>query len=314
MFGVIVHGGAGKIKNNRDAVLNGVKKAVACGYDILKSGGTAIHAVEESVKYFEDDESFNAGFGAVLTYDGNVELDAAIMDGKTLSCGATALVNSVAHPIELARKIMEMTDHVFIAGDYAERLARIFGLEFRNQVSQRRLEYWQGLKRKIEQEKKEIEYLPKISKLIRDNIDALFGDTVGAVALDKYGNLAAATSTGGLMLKLPGRIGDTPLIGCGTYADNNGGAVSVTGIGEVAIKLNLAFFVSLRISQGCTPQNAVKEALEKIKIYQNNAPMGIIAINKKGEIGIGHTSPDLSWAYWLKDMKEPKYGLKYSLK
>jgi len=311
MFGIVVHGGAGAIKTRHDKILKGVKIAVKIGFDLLTSGETALTAVEESVKYFEDDEYFNAGFGSVLTYDGNVEMDAAIMDGSTLNCGATALVNSVAHPITLARKIMENTDHVFIAGLYAEKLARIFGLEFRNQVAPRRLEYWRNFKEKIETQDQKIEYLPKISNLIKKNLHILFGDTVGAVALDDQGNLAAATSTGGLFMKLPGRIGDTPLIGCGTYADNNGGAVSATGIGEVAIRLNLAFFVSLRISQGIAPQNSISEALNKIRIYQNNAPMGIIAIDKQGRIGIGHSSKNLSWAYQLKGMKESKSGLSF---
>jgi len=165
----------------------------------------------------EDDSTFNAGTGSTLTIDGRIEMDASIMDGKTLNAGSVAMIRNIRHPVTLARVIMEKTDHVFIAGDFAEKLAETFNLERHTPITENRIKIWKEYKTMLI--RGEHQYLPKTTKLIKI-IPELATDTVGAVARDIDGNLAAATSTGGLTLKLPGRIGDTPLIGCGNYADN----------------------------------------------------------------------------------------------
>ncbi|MHA1627334.1 MAG: isoaspartyl peptidase/L-asparaginase family protein [Candidatus Asgardarchaeia archaeon] len=309
MFGIVVHGGAGEIrKEYQKIVLNGVDKAVRIGFKLLKEGKSALDAVEDAVRYFEDDPHFNAGLGSALNLKGYAEMDAAIMDGKTLNAGATALVKNVAHPVTLARIIMENTDHVLIAGDAAEEIARNFGLEFRSPITERRVEVWKKYREGLNKN------FFKKNYLLMKNRPYLFSDTVGAVALDRYGNLAAATSTGGIMMKLPGRIGDTSLLGAGNYAFNEGGAVSVTGIGEVAVRLNLAFLASFRMYQGKSADEALEDAMKFVERYQNRAPMGMIAIDRDGNVGINHLSKNLSWAFWMSDMDEPRSGIEVKSK
>ncbi|MEX2703373.1 MAG: isoaspartyl peptidase/L-asparaginase family protein [Candidatus Baldrarchaeota archaeon] len=308
-FIIVVHGGAGRIRPEfKDRALRGVKKAAKAGYDILSKGGTALDAVEEAVKVMEDDPTFNAGTGSTLTIDGRIEMDASIMDGKTLNAGSVAMIRNIRHPVTLARIIMEKTDHVFIAGDFAEKLAETFNLERCNPITENRIKIWKEYKTMLI--RGEHQYLPKTTKLIKI-IPELATDTVGAVARDKDGNLAAATSTGGLTLKLPGRIGDTPLIGCGNYADNEAGAASATGIGEVAIRLVLAKTVCDFMRNGLIAQKAVEKGIEVVKTRQNNLPMGIIAVDKYGNPGIAHNSESLSWAIMASDSPKVVAGLKY---
>lgn len=306
MIGIVVHGGAGTIKPERqEAALNGVKKAVDIGYSLLKSGESSLSAVEAAVKYFEDDETFNAGRGSVLTIDGNVEMDAAIMDGATLNCGAVSLVRNVAHPISLARLVMEKTNHVLIAGEFAEKIAKAFNLEFRDQKTERSIERYKEALKKFKN--KELSFVLKNYELLTRYSDLL--GTVGAVAVDKMGNVAAATSTGGFILKLPGRIGDTPQIGAGTYADNLGAAVSATGFGEVAIRLVIAYKISNLVRGGTPIQKAVEYAMKEVVERQNGLSMGAIAIDRFGNYGVAHTSKNISWAVMRENMTSPKAGL-----
>lgn len=308
-FIIVVHGGAGRIRPEfKNGALRGVKKAAKTGYDILSKGGTALDAVEEAVKIMEDDPTFNAGIGSTLTIDGKIEMDASIMDGKTLNAGSVAMIRNIRHPVTLARIIMEKTDHVFVAGDFAEKLAEIFNLERCNPITENRIKIWKEYKTMLI--RGEHQYLPKTTKLIK-LIPELATGTVGAVARDKDGNLAAATSTGGLTLKLPGRIGDTPLIGCGNYADNDAGAASVTGIGEVAIRLVLAKTVCDFMRNRLNAQKAVEKGIELVKTKQNNLPMGVIAVDKYGNPGIAHNSENLSWAMLASDSPKVVAGLKY---
>lgn len=306
---IIVHGGAGPIKPQfRENALKGVKKAVEAGFDLLKRGGSALDAVEEAVKVLEDNPTFNAGIGSTLTIDGKIEMDASIMDGKTLNAGAVAMVGNIRHPVTLARIIMEKTDHVVIAGSFAEKIAELFSLEKCNPITENRLKIWEEYKTKA------IEgtypYLPKLTNLIK-LFPELVTDTVGAVARDQDGNVAAATSTGGLTLKLPGRIGDTPLIGCGNYADNDAGAVSATGIGEVAIRLVLAKTICDFMKNGLIAQKAAEKGIELVIEKQNNLPMGVIAVDKYGNPGIAHNSESLSWAMITSDNLKTIAGVKY---
>jgi beta-aspartyl-peptidase (threonine type) len=303
---IVVHGGAGTWQpERRKPGIAGVKAAAKAGFDVLRSDGSALDAVEVAVECMEDDPVFNAGLGSTLTIDKRVEMEASIMDGKTLSAGAVSLLKDIKNPVHLARIIMENTDHIYIVGEGAEKLARLFKLERRNPIIEQRLKYWKRDKDKLK--KGEVDYLQKTYKLMKENPSFFQLDTVGAVALDVHGNVAAATSSGGIGLKFPGRIGDTPLIGCGNYADNESGACSVTGIGEIAIRLVLSKTVCDQMHHGSTAQEAVENAIETVnrRIQDTVNHMGLIAVDKNGGIGVAHNSRNLCYAYMQDEMKTP---------
>jgi beta-aspartyl-peptidase (threonine type) len=258
----------------------------------------------EAVAVLEDDGAFNAGYGASLNIEKEVEMEASIMDGKTLNAGAVGLLKDIKNPVRLAKIVMEKTDHVFVVGKGAEKLANTFNLERRNPVTELRLKYYEQQKNALLNGQFE---LPKLSELIKAYPEMFQLDTVGAVALDKDGNVAAATSTGGFPLKIPGRIGDSPSIGCGTYADNESGACSATGVGEIAMRLVLAKTVCNHMSNRKTAQEAVELAIRLINkkmptIYNH---MGLIAVDIHGGIGVAHNSPNICWAYLTPEMQEP---------
>jgi beta-aspartyl-peptidase (threonine type) len=300
---IVVHGGAGAWQPERiGAGIEGVKEAAKVGFEILRRNGSALDAVEAAVMQMEDDEVFNAGLGSALTIDKQIEMEASIMDGKTLNAGAVGLLRDIKNPIHLARLIMENTDHVFIVGHGAEKLANIFGLERRNPLTEYRVQAWRKEKEKLAK----IRRLSKLHKLITSYPRLLESETVGAVALDKNNDVAAATSTGGFTLKFPGRIGDSPLIGCGTYADNECGACSATGIGEVAIKLVLAKTTCESMRNGNSAQEAVEKSITLANLKMNGLEMGLIAVDASGKIGAAHNSPNLCWAYMTLDTRAPK--------
>lgn len=306
---IVVHGGAGTWRPERSqAGLEGVKKAAKKGFDIIKRGGSAVDSVMEAVAVMEDEGAFNAGYGSSLNIEKSVEMEAAIMDGKTLQAGAVGLLKDVKNPVHLARVVMEKTDHVFVAGEGAEKLAEIFDLERRKPITELRLKYYEQQRKALFEGKSK---LPKLVNLIRKHPELLELDTVGAVALDKEGNVAAATSTGGFSLKLPGRIGDSPLIGCGTYADNQAGACSATGVGEIAIRLVLAKTVCSYMESGKTAQEAVELAIRLVnqRLAAAYNSMGVIAVDIHGEIGAAHNSPNLCWAYVMSEKQEPMASL-----
>lgn len=306
---IVVHGGAGTWQPERSQPgLEGVTKAAKNGFDILKSGGSAVDSVMEAVATMEDDDVFNAGYGSSLNIEKNVEMEAAIMNGRTLEAGATGLLRDIKNPIRLAKIVMEKTDHVFVVGEGAERLANAYKLERRNPVSELRLRYYEQQREALLEGKFE---LPKLAALVKSHPELFNLETVGAVALDTNGNVAAATSTGGFPLKLPGRIGDSPLIGCGTYADNLSGACSATGIGEIAIRLVLAKTVCSYMENGKAAQEAAEQA---IKLVNKRMPatynsMGLISVDAHGKIGAAHNSPNMCWAYLTPEMKEPATSL-----
>jgi len=310
---IVVHGGAGAWQpERRKAGLDGVKAAAEAGCDVLRSKGSALDAVETAVKSMEDNPVFNAGLGSTLTIDKRIEMEASIMDGKTLRAGATGLLKDIKNPVSLARLIMENTDHVFVTAPGAEKLADLFKLERREPLTELRLRYWRELTKKLKNG--EIETLPKLKKLITAHPNLFEMDTVGAVALDREGNAAAATSTGGFALKLPGRIGDTPLIGCGTYADNEAGACSTTGIGEVAIRLVLAKNVCDLMRSGQSAQEAVENSIvlvnRKLRIKSS---MGLIAVDMQGGAGAAHNTPNICWAYMTPKTNKPKASMEAKL-
>lgn len=304
---IVVHGGAGEWRpERRSAGIVGVKEAASSGFSVLDRDGNALDAVECAVMSMEDNAVFNAGSGSSLSLDKRVEMEASIMDGKTLSAGATALISDVKNPIHLARIVMENTDHILIVGKGAEELARVFKLERSNPITTLREKYWHELKNKLAED--ELDYMPKLSGLLKSHPSLFDLDTVGAVAVDNEGNVAAATSTGGISLKIPGRLGDSPLIGCGNYADNEAGACSATGIGEIAIRLVLAKSSCDLIRTGQTPQKAVENSIKQVNRRIDNLAnqMGLIAIDSEGRVGAAHNSQHMCWAYRKPQMRNPK--------
>ena len=306
---IVVHGGAGTWHPERqNPGIEGVKEAALKGFNILMENGSAVDAVEVAVMSMEDNEVFNAGKGSTFTLDKRIEMEASIMDGKTLKAGAAGLLTDIKNPVHLARIVMEKTDFVFLIGEGAEKLAEIYNLERQNPATELRLKYWKNLREKLL--KGEVNYLPRLHELVKQHPELFVYETVGAVALDKEGNVAAATSTGGMTLKIPGRIGDSPLIGCGTYADNAAGACSATGIGEIAIRLVLAKTVC-DYMQRISAQKAVEEAIKLVnrRIAGKANFMGLIAVDTEGNIGAAHNSPNMCWAYMHAGMSSPKASL-----
>ena len=306
---IVVHGGAGTWHPERSqAGIEGAKRAAKTGFDILQNDGNAVDSVMEAVAVMEEDGAFNAGYGSSLNIEKGVEMEASIMEGKTLRAGAAGLLKDIKNPVRLARIVMEKTDHVFVVGEGAEKLARIFGLETKNPVTELRLKYHEQQKKAMLEGRSE---LPKLYELVKAHPEMFELETVGAVALDEEGNVAAATSTGGFPLKLTGRIGDSPLIGCGTYADNQSGACSATGVGEVAIRLVLAKTVCNYMEIGKSAQDAVEDAIKIVNVKLANVynSMGLIAVDNKGRIGAAHNSPNLCWAYMTPEKTEPYAAL-----
>lgn len=306
---IVVHGGAGTWQaDHSQPALKSVKKAAETGFDVLRNGGTAVDAVTEAVALMEDAGVFNAGCGSALNIEKRVEMEASVMDGKTLMAGAAGLLSDIRNPVRVAKVIMEKTDHVFVVGKGARELARIFNLEERKPAASTKLKRYEAQLESLLEGKYA---LPKLAALVKAHPEVFQLETVGAVALDRNGNAAAATSTGGFPLKLAGRIGDSPLIGCGTYADNQSGACSATGVGEVAIRLVLAKTVCNYIENGKTAQEAVENAIALVKrrISGTYNDIGLIAVDAHGRIGAAHSSPNLCWAYMTMEQKEPVASL-----
>lgn len=284
---IIVHGGAWDIPDDLvKAHKSGCKKAAVVGYAVLRQGGSALDAVVEAVKVMEDDPTFDAGVGSFLNARGKVELDAAIMDGKSLNCGVVGAVTRLKNPIVVARLVMEKTDNVMLVGRGAMRLAQAHGLpmvRLKELLTERELMRWQQLKCKKNFSARQI-------------FANGYRDTVGAVAFDQWGNLAAANSTGGTPNKLPGRVGDTGQIGSGIYADNTKGAVCSTGWGEPIIKIVMAKSICDRMAQESSVTNAIRDGLGELKKRANGFG-GAIAINRYGNIGFGFNTPRMAYAF-----------------
>jgi beta-aspartyl-peptidase (threonine type) len=292
---MVIHGGAGTILTSQmtpgreQAYAAALEKALRAGYSILQRGGSSLDAVEAAVRVMEDSPLFNAGKGAVFTHEGRNELDASIMNGKDLSAGAVAGVTVVKNPISAARAVMEKSQHVMLAGRGAEQFAREAGLEIVDPSYFYTEDRWQALQKIRSTEKTQLDHDSALHKsgahTGATNHDQKFG-TVGAVALDKQGNLAAATSTGGMTNKKFGRIGDSPIIGAGTYASNATCAISCTGWGEYFIRLGMAKSVSdLMEYKGLSLGRAADEMIMK-KLPALGGDGGLIAIDKDGNIAM----------------------------
>ncbi|MEN8122908.1 MAG: isoaspartyl peptidase/L-asparaginase [Bacteroidota bacterium] len=284
---IVIHGGAGVIKkeNMTDekeaAYIKKLNEALDTGNEILKNGGTAIATVISVIKVMEDSPLFNAGKGAVFTHNGKNELDVSIMDGKTLNAGAASGVSNVKNPIELAYKIMTKSNHVMLSGEGASQFAKEQGLEIVDPKYFYTEKRWKSLQEVIEREKKKLE-----------NEKEKHG-TVGCVVLDKYGNLAAGTSTGGMTNKKYGRIGDSPVIGAGTYANNATCAVSCTGHGEFFIRYVVAYSVSALMEyKSLSLQDAGNEIINN-KLKAVGGTGGLVSVDKDGNIAMPFNTPGM---------------------
>jgi L-asparaginase / beta-aspartyl-peptidase len=279
-----------------EAHINGVRNALAAGWSVLERGGAALDAIEEAVVIMEDDDTFDAGRGSFLNRDGKVQLDALIMDGSTLRAGGVGCVERLRNPVRAARKILSESPHVYFVAEGAERFAEEHGVELcRNEelVIAREVERLREYQRDAAQRGSTEDGKDLFAPAVHDA--TISHDTVGAIALDSKGNIAAATSTGGTLNKAPGRLGDSSLIGCGCYADNLSAAVSTTGWGEPIMKLVLAKWTADRVSAGNLPEWAAREAMNYLK-QRLNGHGGIIVLNAQGQIGIAHNTPRMAWA------------------
>ncbi len=284
---LIVHGGAWNIPESlHQAHMEGCKRAVQLVYPKLAQGLSAIDAVEEAVCVLEEDETFDAGRGAFLNAEGEIELDAIICDGRNLSFGAVAAVKNILHPVKAARLLIDHPEHCFLVGEGAQKFLRKMNfpeVEIEELLTERELEFY----KKIKDDPTFKTRLPFESSPL---------GTVGAVALDIKGNVAAATSTGGTPRKLPGRVGDSPVIGAGAYADNTRGAVSATGHGESILKILLS---KLTCDEFCT-HSAMQAAQYAIHILQErvNGLAGVIGISSSGHYAYCHNTPYMAMAYF----------------
>ena len=284
MFGIAIHGGAGTLPRADMSAeaerryRSGLREAIDAGFAVLQGGGTSMDAVTRAVVLLEDNPLFNAGKGAVFTLDGRNELDAAIMDGSTLKAGAVCGVTRIRNPVTLARAVMEKSEHVMLAGTGAEEFAAAQGFSFVPQSYFHTPERWQQLERIRRGD-------AGLSALTISHIG-----TVGAVAVDAHGGLAAATSTGGMTGKRYQRIGDSPIIGAGTYADNRSCAVSATGHGEVFIRTVVAHDICARMRFGGRSIGAAVREVVLGELPPLGGEGGVIAIDARGEIAIEFNS------------------------
>jgi L-asparaginase / beta-aspartyl-peptidase len=286
---IVVHGGAWAIPDEAcQAHRLGVERAAAAGWKALESGVSSLDAVEEAVATLEDDESFDAGRGAFLNRDGRVQLDALIMDGATLKAGGVGCVERLLNPVRAARVVLEKSPHIYFVAEGAERFAAEQGIMLIDNselVLPREIERWKNAA--------EQRYLSVPAEFSR-KLDS--HDTVGAVALDRHGNIASATSTGGTLNKAPGRVGDSSLIGCGCYADNETAAASTTGWGEPMMKLVFAKWATDHVTADVAPEQVAPAAIHYLQ-RRLNGQGGIILLDQQGRVGIAHNTPRMAWAW-----------------
>jgi beta-aspartyl-peptidase (threonine type) len=273
---LIIHGGAGPARPETTAERRiALKRALDCGWAILKDGGSSLDACEHAIRDLEDAGVFDAGVGSYLNRDGQVQLDAILMDGTSLAAGAVAAVERIRNPIQVARKLLHSKEHILLVGAGAEEFATRHGVALCDPaelISAIELERWKA----------------------RVHVSTSSG-TVGAVARDKAGNIAAGTSTGGTFFKHPGRVGDSPLIGCGCYADNLSAAVSCTGHGESIMKVVLAKTVADLVASGHAPQTAADMAIGALA-RRTSGQGGLIVVDRHGSYGVSFSAPHMSVA------------------
>lgn len=286
---LIVHGGAWKIPDSAvEDCRAGCRRALAAGWEILSRGGNALDAVEAAIVVLEDDPAFDAGIGSHLNLNGHVELDAIVMDGATLKAGAVAAVERIRNPIRLARSVLESSEHMMLVGAGAEQFAREQGFTLSDPedlVLDRERMAW----RRCREDQHAAEF----------HVDHAMG-TVGAVAMDERGNLFAGTSTGGTCCKHAGRVGDSPLIGCGCYADAEAGAVSCTGLGEAIMRIVMAKTAVEFLRAGKSPKEAA-EACTRLLRERGHGTGGLILLDRSGEPGFAFSTPRMALGYVATD-------------
>jgi L-asparaginase / beta-aspartyl-peptidase len=317
---LLIHGGAWAMPDDAVAAHErGIVAALSAGWAALQRGGTSVDAVEAAVTVMEDDDTFDAGRGSFLTRDGRVQLDALLMNGENLRTGGVACVERLKNPIQAARLVLEKSPHVYFVGPGAERFATQNGMRLVDNtelIVPRERERLMNFQRNeaaggadttfsgnseftaptpaLEETALESEVDHALPENLRIDPTLHSHDTVGAVALDQYGNLAAATSTGGTLSKAPGRVGDSSLIGCGCYADNLSAAVSLTGWGEPIMKLVLGKWAVDRVAAGAAPRQAATDAIAYL--YKRlGGHGGIILLGPDGQIGLAHNTPRMAW-------------------
>jgi len=284
---IIVHGGAGANPADAAEFRQGVRSAVLAGWTVLAAGGSALDAVERAVRALEDDPRFNAGRGSVLNRDGAVEVDASIMEGDRLQCGAVAALSRIANPVMVARRVLESQRHVLLVGDGALAFARSAGVP---ECDPATLVTDRQRKRHAELSRQPA---------------ARSGGTVGAVALDRNGTIAAATSTGGTPGKLPGRVGDSALIGCGTYADSSIGGVSCTGDGEAIVRVVLGHRALRFLKDADDPDYAAKVAVDLL-VDEGGGQGGLILVDWRGRAGFATSTRLMPVAIMAPTLQEPR--------
>jgi beta-aspartyl-peptidase (threonine type) len=292
---LVVHGGAWDIPPDLHAAHRaGTQQAVAVGWEVLDGGGSALDAVEAAIRAMEDDPTFDAGIGSVLTADGTVEMDAGIMEGETLKIGAVAAIQHYAAPISIARRILEYSHHHLLVGAGAEAFAAAQGFDA---VPNERFIV-----------AREQDYYDAYRAGTRTTADSFGGsDTVGALARDKQGRLAAGNSTGGVSFSHSGRVGDAPLPGVGYYADNRFGAVVCTGWGEHIMRVGLALRAMHLLESGLPAQQVAEQAVALIR-ERVAGKAGLLVVDREGRVGIAHSTPYMAFAYRVKT-EELVFGL-----
>jgi L-asparaginase / beta-aspartyl-peptidase len=315
---LLVHGGAWAIPDDMlEAHEQGVFDALQAGYSLLERGASAVDAVEAAVTALENDATFDAGRGSFLTRDGRVQLDALLMDGATLRAGGVACVERLRNPIQAARLVLDASPHIYFVGQGAEEFAAAHGMPL---IDNAELVLERERVRLAAAQAKELAGLPDLTfagEKFRDDKSPETAapldpredshDTVGAVALDEDGNIAAATSTGGTLNKAPGRVGDSSLIGCGCYADNQSAAVSLTGWGEPIMKLVLGKWAVDRVQLGGSPEQVAPEAISYLH-KRLGGHGGIILLAADGRYGLAHNTPRMAWG--LHTVDGPRTGIR----
>jgi beta-aspartyl-peptidase (threonine type) len=290
---LLIHGGAWAMPGDAVAAHEaGVANALAAGYTLLERGATAVDAVEAAVAVMENDETFDAGRGSFLTQDGRVQMDALLMNGENLRTGGVACVERLRNPIRAARLVLDKSPHVYFVGTGAERFARQHGMALCDNMELVIPREQERLHKAQADERAGLPDETFSGSLDLGSLDS--HDTVGAVALDGYGNIAAGTSTGGTLNKAPGRVGDSSLIGCGCYADNQTAAVSLTGWGEPIMKLVLGKWAVDRVAAGASPDEAAHEAIDYL-FDRLGGHGGIILLGPDGRVGMAHNTPRMAW-------------------
>lgn len=310
-FGILIHGGAGteKIKKSSKRakdIINSLMSSVCNGFEILrKENGTAVDAVEIAVANMENSGVFNAGLGSCLTVDKQIEMDASIMNGKDISVGSVGMVQNIQNPIKLARLVMESTDHVMFVSEGANKLAKLLGMEFRHyKISQQKLKTYNKYYKQMKSRWR------KNNQLLTSHNNKNHYGTVGAVAIDREGNVASAASTGGRWLKIHGRIGDSAIVGAGIYADNGLGAACTTGIGEFIVRLCLSKYACDymgRQNNNATLSSNMAIAKLTQKFGKNTG--GIITVDTKGQFGAAMNTQSMPIALCISKTKKVKIAL-----